>query len=78
MSANYHTRPVAWIVKPIGEPIFSELSTRVEIIDEAGGEFLEITDGRLHKIQINPEEWPQLKRAIENAVKWCNKDEATK
>lgn len=78
VSANYHARPVAWIIKPTGEPIFSEQSTRVEIVDEAGGEFLEITDGRLQKIQINPEEWPQLKRAIENAVKWCNKDEATK
>jgi hypothetical protein len=78
VSATYQTRPVAWIIKPIGEPIFSEQSTRVEIVDEAGGEFLEITDGRLQKIQIIKEEWPQLKRAIENAVKWCNKEENDK
>ena len=78
MSDKHFTRPVAWVVKPIGEPIFSEMSTRVEIVDEAGGEFIEVTDGRLSKIQINPEEWPELKQAIETAICWCNKPEAEK
>ena len=78
MSTKYIIRPVAWVVKPINEPLFSEMATRVEIVDEAGGEFLEITDGRQQKTQIDPAEWPELKRAIEKAVKWCNKQEVAK
>lgn len=78
MSTKCIIRPVAWIVKPVGEPLFSEQATRVEIVDEAGGEFLEITDGRQQKIQIDAAEWPELKRAIEKAVKWCDKQEVEK
>lgn len=78
MSEKRITRPVAWVVKPVCEPLFSEQATRVEIVDEAGGEFLEITDGNCQKIRLDPSEWPELKRAIENAVKWCNKQEDEK
>lgn len=78
MSEKRIIRPVALVVKPINEPLFSEQATRVEIVDEAGGEFLEITDGRQQKIQIDPAEWSELRRAIEKAVKWCNKQEGEK
>lgn len=78
MSANYIIRPVAWIIKPVGVPIFSETATRVEIVDEAGGEFVQITDGQQQKIQIDPPDWPDIKIAIEKAIKWCNKQEGEK
>lgn len=78
MSEKYIIRPVAWVVKPINEPLFSEQATRVEIVDEASGEFLEITDGNCQKIRLDPAEWPELNEVIDRAVKWCNKQEGEK
>lgn len=69
------TRPVAWIVKPKGEPIFSERSYRVDIVDEAGGEFVKVTDGELKTISIDPSDWNKLRNAIERAVKQCKPDD---
>ena len=62
---------------PEGEPIFSEMATTVEIVDEAGGEFLEVRQqcGKMTKadlmISINPEEWPMLRAAIDVMVAKC-------
>ena len=78
MSPTYKSRPVAWVVKPEGEPIFSEIATRVEIVDEAGGEFVQVTDGHCNKVSLNPEEWPQLRSVLEFAFKECKKPEVAK
>jgi len=46
-------------------------------VDEAAGEFLEIeqqsgrTDVKSQTIAISPEEWPALKRAIEQLLADC-------
>ena len=61
-------------VGPEDEPLFSEMFTTVEIVDEAAGEFVEVLqDGGpgIGKIQINPEEWPMLRAAINRLVKQC-------
>lgn len=59
------------IVRPLGEPIFSELATTVSIVDEAAGCFVEVEQsGRtdLGKIALNADEWPPLRKAIDRLV----------
>ena len=71
---TYTTRIISLIVDPVTEPIFSEQATTVQIADEASGEFVEvIQSGRegLGKIQINPEEWPVLRDAINQLMAEC-------
>ena len=67
------TRAIKWTVGPETEPIFSERQTTVEIVDEAGGEFVVVeqtTDG-YGKIGFDPAEWPAIRDAINKAVKLC-------
>ena len=77
---TYITRPIKWIVLPEGEPIFSERATTIEIDDEAGGEFIRVRqcpDGEPEAvININPEEWPLIRSAINRAVRLCQENEA--
>lgn len=60
-------------VAPIGKPIFSDRAFRVEIDDEAGGEFVIIcanTDnGR--DVAIDPSDWPMLRAAIDQMIGEC-------
>ena len=64
------TRTVQIIVLPKGQPLFSERATRVEVVDEAAGEFVVIRqeDG---EVGINPEEWPELRAAIDRMIAEC-------
>lgn len=71
---DYETSPTCLVVAPKGEPIFSETATHVRIADEAGGEFVEVEQSAstdLGKIQINPEEWPVLRNAIDQLIASC-------
>jgi len=68
------TRVTRIVVAPPNEPTFSEMATTVEIEDEAGGEFVEVSQHgapELGKIQISPEEWPALRAAINRLVRAC-------
>lgn len=68
------TRVTRLLVVPQGEPMYSEMTTTVEIDDEVGGEFVIVSqEGRedIGKITINPEEWPALRAAINRMVKAC-------
>ena len=70
----YEARVISVSVQPQDEPIFSEMATMVTIVDEAAGEFVEVSQsGRadLGKIAINPEEWPELRDAIQRMVNSC-------
>ena len=77
---TYITRPIKWIVLPEGEPVFCEQATTIEIDDEAGGEFIRVRqcpDGEPEAvININPEEWPLIRSAINRAVRLCQENEA--
>lgn len=64
------TRVTRLHVMPEGEPLFSEQAFTVEIEDEAGGEFVVVSDCE-GKIRLNAEEWPELRRAIGRMVKEC-------
>jgi hypothetical protein len=67
------TRVIKWIIMQAGQPIYSERSTEVEIVDEAAGEFVEVSqsDEGYGKIGIGPDEWPSIRAAIDDAIKQC-------
>ena len=67
---TYSTRTMSIVVLPDGEPSFSEMATLIEITDEAGGEFVQVTQ-QIGKIAINPEEWPELRKAINLMIREC-------
>lgn len=55
---SYHTRTIAIMVKPEGDPTFSEMATIIQIEDESGGEFVVVSQHgtpEMGQIAINPE-----------------------
>ena len=71
MTAELEVRPLALIVLPAGEPIFHERATRIEIEDEAAGEYVVLQQNAGGKITIDPVEWPLLRAAINRMVQQC-------
>lgn len=69
------TRTLKLIVCPKNEPIFHERATSVEIMDEAGGEFVRVTQVSNHpeegSITIDADEWPYIKAAIDQLIGQC-------
>lgn len=65
---EYEITTLSLIVKPKGEPIFSELATVIEMTDEAAGPFItlrQINDKtEKGEIKIDLEEWPAIQEAI--------------
>ena len=72
---TYITRPIKWIVLPEGEPVFCEQATTIEITDEAGGEFVTVSQQRdepnAQTIKIDRDDWPLIRDAIEAAMSLC-------
>jgi hypothetical protein len=62
---KYIMRTTQITVLPEGEPTFSEMATHIEIVDEAAGEFLEISQNEGKCLKIDPEEWPKIRDAID-------------
>ena len=68
-------------VLPIGEPIFSENATNIEIAQEAGSDgFLKITqdgDDPVYEgsVCIDHDNWPAIKAAIETMLEDTKKHE---
>ena len=55
-----------------GEPSFSDYATRIEVVNEAAGEFLEISQVKSEgKIAIAPDEWPAMRDAIDQLIGAC-------
>ena len=74
-------RPLAWVIIPEGEPIFCELATRVEIVDDAAGEFVRITQNNPNEpdgINFNPEEWESVSGVICGAINEIIRNEISK
>lgn len=64
-------------VLPKGKEIYDEMCTLVTIVDESGGEFVEVSQtgrGDLGKIAINPEEWPAIRSAIDRRISECREE----
>ena len=68
------TRITRLTITPEDEPIFSERATHIEIVDEAAGEYLVITQeqGNINNdnrsIAIDASEWETIKSAIEQML----------
>ena len=79
LKSTYHTITKGLIVKPKGEPIYSEMATEVYIDDDAGGPYVVIEQhGRtdVGKVCIDQEEWPLIKDAVEQMLAVCRGEEA--
>jgi len=64
----------ALTVLPAGESILSEQATLVELVDEAAGPFLAVTQDR-GAVRIDPDEWPALRAAINRMVRVAREQE---
>lgn len=79
-SEKHDVRVLELIVMPKGQPTFSEMATRIAIDDEAGGEYVKLTQygGRtdLSKfIAIDPDEWPKLRECIDYMISECRTEQ---
>ena len=68
MTSDYEMRTIKVSVLPVGKALFDEAATEIEIVDEAGGEFLEVSQGE-KKVRFDELEWPNIRDAIEMMVK---------
>lgn len=75
---DFERRVTAVTVCKKGEPIFSDYATRVEIVDEAAGEFVEVSQAGREgggKIAVATNEWPALRDAIDELIAACRDQE---
>jgi hypothetical protein len=71
---HYEKRIVKIAICQINNPLFDEKSTFVEIEDEAGGEFIKISqvrDDSDKDVRIDPKEWEFIKQSVDELVKLC-------
>lgn len=81
MSREMKIHPVALMVRPVGEPIYSEMATTIRLDDETDGPYIIIEQsGRMDigKVAINPEEWPAIRDAVEQMFALCNEIDGEK
>jgi hypothetical protein len=76
MKKPWGERIAAVFVLPDGAEIYSEMATKIQIVDEGAGEFLEVSQktcrtGGDTRITIEPEEWPALRQAIDKMIGEC-------
>jgi hypothetical protein len=63
------------MVHPAGEAtILSEMVTMISIEDEGGGEFVKAEQANTGSILINPDEWPELREAIDRMITECRSE----
>ncbi len=71
-------RTTRYTVAPKGEPIFSDQSAHIEIVDEVAGEFLVIKqdyDEQEHVVKFNFEEWAEIDKAVKMIMAASKKNE---
>ncbi|WP_252178364.1 hypothetical protein [Endozoicomonas sp. 4G] len=71
---KYECRATQYSVSRRGDPIYADGTTRIDIDDESGGEFIVLAQSSLHRdarITIDPAEWPLVRKAIDRLVKAC-------
>lgn len=75
---SHETRVTRLHVVPPNEPIFHEMATTVEVVDDASGEHIKVQQFGSHDdagaLYIDPAEWPALRAAINRMVKQCRPD----
>lgn len=69
---KYRAIPARIIVKPVGDAIFENTATVIELDDEAAGPFVRVSqDGAEHEgkcIAIDGPEWPLIRGAIQQLM----------
>ena len=65
------TRITRLMVAKDDYPEMYETGFIVTIYDEGGGEFVKIENGEFCSLNIGPDEWPELRRAINKLIKEC-------
>jgi hypothetical protein len=74
-AVEYETRVTQLFVGPKGDHIYNELGFVIEITDEGGGEFVEVSPTtEPGKIRIDSASWPTLRDAIERLLGECRED----
>lgn len=70
---KWETQTLSVVVKPEGDPVYSELATTIEITDEAAGPFIEVRQAGkdLGKVRFDVDEWEVVKAAIDHMVGIC-------
>ena len=73
--AKLTRRVTALTVVPEGEPLYSERAMEVEIVDDAGREYVVITQSTRRdqqlRLEVGPEEWPALRAAVDRMIREC-------
>jgi len=66
---NYEMRITKVAVLPVGGDLFCTEATTIEIVDEAAGEFIEVTqsndDAGEGTVRFAPEEWERVRYAMD-------------
>ena len=76
---EYEERVISVIVVRKGDPIFVENTTTIAIVDEAGGEFIKIsqcTDSEDQELRFDTDEWPVVRDAASKMADRCRKEKA--
>lgn len=74
---GYELRVTRLTVVPPNEPLFSERATDVEIVNEAAGEFVSITqksmrtDAEPQRVYFDASDWPAVRQAVDVLVSLC-------
>ena len=74
---TYEIRTTKATVLPKGEALYHEGATEIAIVDEAAGEYLEVSqcgEPFSGKIKIDIYEWPTLRTAIDKMIKECREE----
>lgn len=67
---TYEMRATKIVVQEHGDSIYGVGATTIAIDDEGNGEFLAVYQGS-NEIRINPDEWPTIRKAIDQMIKKC-------
>jgi len=71
----YRNRVTAITIIPEGNELSDGDLTEVRLVDDGGGEYLEIeqvpTGGSPAVIRVNPDEWIHLRAAVNRLLKGC-------
>ena len=72
--SKYEIRTLALLVNQADEPVFAECGTRIEITDEAAGEYVVLRQPHIPDtgtVMVSPQEWPTLREAIDRMIAEC-------
>jgi hypothetical protein len=78
---KYKKRITAMTVLQDGETLTSETATLISIVDDGAGEYLSISQSRFNganEINVDPEEWMELRSSIDQLFAEMKENELTK